>query len=782
MGTKLAATAIFTVAGLTVQAQSQLVIRGALVTDITNQLPAELRDTNALIRSFQSSPGGLVLSMGLPSSGTDLIYSGKALYASAAGTAAFKKILAAGDATPQGPVLGFDCVRLGKDQFYFRVLTQPAGQLGTRSGYYGSDFLTVKPFLSPGMKLSTGSELATVDAVNGVFPTASATGALVNMRLLHPDGLPVEWAKAKPVWRVDPAAQTATEVPLLLTPGEAGPGAVPGVVGGVDDLYPGLGENYDPILEDGAGRILGNFGGGVSRFDPATGAAEVLFNGTNKNIAGNPAKQGATMIPDYVTGTLTLGYGMNFPYAFPSGFSKFSNFVMVARDGFQPGVGDALYSANSAKPALWTGSSRFAICYKFGVYSGIPSLLAQETLQTWTPVEGLVTVRTNETLPNPPTQRAVVIYGMATDGAFNIYALYGVEQNQISRLYKFSRVVIDGYTQTGAALTLSGGNFKLAGATATGLLQNGAAMDAAQYTVASNGEIRITMADGTAFGDYKFSLQLTHPAGMVTSNELTVKYQQAPPELISIAPVTSPAPAIAVAPGMAVQIVSRNLCTLPFVADPQPQPWPVALSNCRLTVDSRDVPLRSVTPLADGTTRVEAQLPLGIRAGGVLMGERLMAGLQTDSTTAAVRIPIQATAPFILLNDDGTAQISGPASMAGIGAGDVLMIRATGLGATSPPVPAGKTPDSGVAAGFVARVQAVLRVQTGEQWSSVPLEVVDASLTADGPGVGVVTVRVSAMVSPTGPDGFLSVSAAGVASPEVAVNLRMASQQGVSGQ
>ena len=131
--------------------------------------------------------------------------------------------------------------------------------------------------------------------------------------------------------------------------------------------------------------------------------------------------------------------------------------------------------------------------------------------------------------------------------------------------------------------------------------------------------------------------------------------------------------------------------------------------------------------------------------------------------------------PFILLKEDGSPQIENQSSPDRPGVfqpGELCLIRAVGFGSVDPPLPPGRIPEQGTAARFRSKILASLNSSQAQASGAIELEVVDASLDAEYPGVARVLVRMPDMLPADFSEARLSLSVGGISSSTIPITIR----------
>lgn len=701
--------------------QTQAILHGNLVTDVTSWLPAALKGTTTSIFAFQSSPKGDLL----------LLTNDDTLYGKAVGATTFTRLIGKGDTGPNGTVVSIWSVSSGHERAYFRVNWSQKISEGLIAGtnkysFHWTDWKTVGLYLD--------SSFSTANLTCGTNPLGTQRDGDFVYQLMARAGGPGALA-AISTWRCkysyyffDPDGMQGTAIPFLLQTGEV-----------FANFLPTPGTDYEPV-EDAQGRLVyltkgvttGLVWTGLTRlyrFDPTSGQTELLADNKDpsKYVPGPyPGIDLIDPIPQRGTGAILFPVGLSHNLLHLTG-STFEQIYPPNSPPTKPGT--ELVSGSGSDGFLW---------------------LAASANYTWTPVEGvrLAWDPYSESLPNWPARTRVWGYhaGTAPDDHAAFLALSDTQGVTLNRLFKFNRVVLDGYTQTGRVITINGGSFALA--PSFDVLENSSALDPSSFDVTANA-IRVRMPQSAPYGDYKFSVRVRHTAGTLTSNELTVTFQAAPAQIAAVAPITGASTTLA--PGMLVAITGTNLCgmTVQDMASastaPLNQPWPTSLGGCTVTADGAAVPLRLAATLLSGlSSRIEAQLPFGIQDGANIVVQRLNPDGTVDTTSAPFPVSVASTAPSLFTDpssglaiiEDVTASVAVVSADNPIHAGDTIRVRGIGFGTSDPPSAAGTPPADGTAVNIAANVQAYLKMKSGgSDWSFASLTVREAVYDPTQPGI-----------------------------------------------
>lgn len=180
---------------------------------------------------------------------------------------------------------------------------------------------------------------------------------------------------------------------------------------------------------------------------------------------------------------------------------------------------------------------------------------------------------------------------------------------------------------------------------------------------------------------------------------------------ITVDPVTE------IAPGMLLTVRGEQL-TLKPQAGAESLPWPQELAGARLLVNGTPAALEFVS-----ATEIRFQAPFGLEPGEATLE------IERDGTKGnRLAVDVQAAAPRIVSFsfEDGSA--IGPDKP--VKAGDRVLILATGLGKTDPPVDAGAAPPDGA-----KTVEAVTVSFSGGPFAPRVIAEAEAGPKSDQPGV-----------------------------------------------
>jgi len=226
------------------------------------------------------------------------------------------------------------------------------------------------------------------------------------------------------------------------------------------------------------------------------------------------------------------------------------------------------------------------------------------------------------------------------------------------------------------------------------------------------------------------------------------------PQIAAVVPATLDSPVMNVAPGSLISIFGAGLCQVPAsLAGWQGQALPFELNGATVTIANFAAPLVYVSP-----AQINAQLPFEVPAGMqrvVVSNRGIGAGFPVNVVPAAPSVFIYPVTAILKNTDFSLVTAANPAKP-----GDIVLVYATGLGQTAPPVATAAAP----AAGSVARTAPVTVTIGG-----LPAEVLYSIASPGFPGLYQIAVTVPAGLTGSQP---LVVQESGVASPAVTIALK----------
>ncbi|MBI4889448.1 MAG: hypothetical protein HY821_02410 [Acidobacteria bacterium] len=197
-------------------------------------------------------------------------------------------------------------------------------------------------------------------------------------------------------------------------------------------------------------------------------------------------------------------------------------------------------------------------------------------------------------------------------------------------------------------------------------------------------------------------------------------------DLNGILNALNPQPGAPLSPGMIVEIRGQNLAAKEAVAE---EPWPTSLEGAQVEIGGVAAPIFAVSP-----TRIVTQIPSELQPGEsyqLLLSFAENFAKPETLLLGAAEPGLAASADGRLTAQHGDGELVSAANPAR--PGEVLKLFATGLGATDPPVPAGRR-----AAAAAVRTRALPRISV----DGAPAEVLSSCLSAEKPGIYEVLFRV----------------------------------------